>query len=69
MASRRARRGRASSPSPRCDRVSSSFAPLALVFCSSIPFLVMLLAGRRARMKWIDNFGIQILIYVMLGWG
>ena len=20
-------------------------------------------------MKWIDNFGIQILIYVMLGWG
>ena len=29
----------------------------------------LLLAGRRARLKWIDNFGIQILIYVMLGWG
>ena len=26
-------------------------------------------AGFRGSVKWIDNFGIQILIYVMLGWG
>ena len=33
------------------------------------PFLVILLAGRTGAIKWIDNFAIQILIYVMLGWG
>jgi branched-chain amino acid transport system permease protein len=33
------------------------------------PFIVILLAGRSGAIKWIDNFAIQILIYVMLGWG
>jgi branched-chain amino acid transport system permease protein len=33
------------------------------------PVLVLALAGRAGAIKWIDNFGIQILIYVMLGWG
>ncbi len=33
------------------------------------PFVVILLAGRTGAIKWIDNFAIQILIYVMLGWG
>jgi branched-chain amino acid transport system permease protein len=33
------------------------------------PFLCLTLAGRSGSIKWIDNFGIQILIYVMLGWG
>lgn len=33
------------------------------------PFLILLLVGKAASLKWIDNFGIQILIYVMLGWG
>ena len=27
------------------------------------------MAASRRPAKWIDNFGIQILIYVMLGWG
>ncbi len=25
--------------------------------------------GLQGSLKWVDNFGIQILIYVMLGWG
>ena len=25
--------------------------------------------GLQGSLKWIDNFGIQILIYVMLAWG
>ena len=29
----------------------------------------LLTAGFSGGVKWIDNFGIQILIYVMLGWG
>src|SRR5207244_10988826 len=28
-----------------------------------------LLIGWSGALKWIDNFGVQILIYVMLGWG
>src|SRR5262249_27708359 len=33
------------------------------------PPLVLSLAGIQGAVKWIDNFGVQILIYVMLGWG
>lgn len=33
------------------------------------PFLAVWVTGPGGAMKWIDNFGIQILIYVMLGWG
>ena len=29
----------------------------------------MWITGPAGAIKWIDNFGIQILIYVMLGWG
>ena len=42
--------------------------PLTLGFVIIYPILAMLIAGSGAG-KWIDNFGIQILIYVMLGWG
>jgi branched-chain amino acid transport system permease protein len=38
---------------------------LLLVF----PFLALLLTGQGGAVKWIDNFGVQILIYVMLAWG
>ena len=33
------------------------------------PFLALLFTGQGGAIKWIDNFGVQILIYVMLGWG
>ena len=31
--------------------------------------LALALTGTGGAIKWIDNFGIQILIYIMLGWG
>jgi branched-chain amino acid transport system permease protein len=31
--------------------------------------VVLVVGGGQGALKWIDNFGIQILIYVMLGWG
>ena len=37
--------------------------------CWSIRLLALAVTGKAAPIKWIDNFGIQILIYVMLGWG
>src|SRR5215831_11590636 len=43
--------------------------PSALGFVVAYPALVLLLVGFQGGIKWIDNFGIQILIYVMLGFG
>jgi branched-chain amino acid transport system permease protein len=45
------------------------FTPFALGFVIVYPILAIMLAGLGGAVKWIDNFGIQILIYVMLGWG
>ncbi len=42
---------------------------VGLVLLGAYPFLALALAGSGGAIKWIDNFGIQILIYVMLGWG
>jgi len=43
--------------------------PCALGFAVVYPPLALSLAGFQGAVKWIDNFGVQILIYVMLGWG
>jgi branched-chain amino acid transport system permease protein len=39
------------------------------VFLLVFPFGVLWLLGAGGALKWIDNYGVQILIYVMLGWG
>jgi branched-chain amino acid transport system permease protein len=44
-------------------------APAATGFVIVYPLLVVWLAGIGGAVKWVDNFGIQILIYVMLGLG
>ncbi len=41
----------------------------ALGFLLAYPLMAFWLLGSQGSIKWIDNFGIQILIYVMLGWG
>ncbi|MEQ1697239.1 MAG: high-affinity branched-chain amino acid ABC transporter permease LivM [Hyphomicrobiaceae bacterium] len=33
------------------------------------PVIIVALVGWSGAIKWVDNFGVQILIYVMLGWG
>lgn len=43
--------------------------PFALGFAFLYPVFAIQLAGWQGSVKWIDNFGIQILIYIMLGWG
>jgi branched-chain amino acid transport system permease protein len=40
-----------------------------LVLLLLYPVLALALVGKAGAIKWIDNFGIQVLIYVMLGWG
>src|SRR5215471_17716594 len=45
------------------------FIPFAVAFVIVYPMLVVLAVGFTGAVRWIDNFGIQILIYVMLGFG
>ncbi|HEY6023342.1 MAG TPA: high-affinity branched-chain amino acid ABC transporter permease LivM [Pseudolabrys sp.] len=49
--------------------LAKSFVPFAIGFVIAYPAIVIATAGFSRAVKWIDNFGIQILIYVMLGWG
>ncbi len=45
------------------------FNEIGIVFLLVYPVIIVLLVGFQGSLKWVDNFGIQILIYVMLAWG
>ena len=45
------------------------FLPIFVAFLLVFPLIVTLTSGPGSIPKWVDNFGIQILIYIMLGWG
>src|SRR5579862_3421792 len=66
---RRALRPITAAPSAWRTFVAKWFVPFAIAFVVVYPAIVLASAGFRGAVKWIDNFGIQILIYVMLGWG
>ncbi|MFC5422767.1 high-affinity branched-chain amino acid ABC transporter permease LivM [Bosea eneae] len=51
------------------QRNSKLFSLFGLGFLLTFPIIAINLAGWGGALKWIDNFGVQILIYVMLGWG
>jgi len=50
-------------------RLTKWLMPFTLGFAVVYPALALWLTGFQGAVKWIDNFGVQILIYVMLGWG
>ncbi len=56
---------------PRAERADRSrlisMAGLAALFL--FPFVMLAWLGPQGSLKWINNYGVQILIYVMLGWG
>jgi branched-chain amino acid transport system permease protein len=66
---RRARRP----PSVRVERLRTVLGrfgtPAVITFVIVYPVAAILIVGFGGAAKWIDNFGIQILIYVLLGWG
>src|SRR5882757_2403434 len=68
---RRAARARREPTKPAAWRagLARRMIPFALGFAVVYPVLALSLAGFQGAVKWIDNFGVQILIYVMLGWG
>ena len=45
------------------------FLKIALVALVFYPVIIVALYGAQGSLKFVDNFGIQILIYVMLAWG
>lgn len=51
------------------QRHSRLFSLVGLGFLLTFPIIAITLSGWGGALKWIDNFGVQILIYVMLGWG
>lgn len=46
-----------------------NFTAMIIVALFVYPVICVWLAGVQGSLKYIDNFGIQILIYVMLAWG
>lgn len=58
----------ATSPSPAAN-LKRYLVPVGMLLLFLYPFIVLPLTGIQGSIKWIDNFGVQILIYVMLGWG
>lgn len=67
----RAKAQRAAAPAVVAEPgfVSRNFSKLAIVALLLYPVVVVSLVGFQGSLKWVDNFGIQILIYVMLAWG
>jgi len=49
--------------------VGKWFVPFAIGFAVAYPMIIIATAGFGGALKWVDNFGIQVLIYIMLGWG
>src|SRR6516165_12761666 len=66
---RRAMRPRPDGKPAWITHLTSWIIPFTLGFAILYPMLALWLAGFQGAVKWIDNFGVQILIYVMLGWG
>src|SRR5436189_2380554 len=66
---RRAVRPRREGEASWIRHLTGAMIPFTLGFAVLYPVLALWLAGWQGAVKWIDNFGVQILIYVMLGWG
>src|SRR5271157_5404704 len=56
-------------PSPARAWVSRYFGPFMLGVVALFPLIVLGMLGPAGSLKWINNYGVQIMIYVMLGWG
>ena len=52
--------------SPAVSRIFSGAGLIALFL---FPLVMLFWLGPQGSLKWINNYGVQILIYVMLGWG
>ena len=65
-----AREGEGTAP-PSAARVAFGryIGPFMLGLVILFPLIALGLLGPGGSLKWINNYGVQIMIYVMLGWG
>lgn len=49
--------------------VAKVAAPVGIIALIAFPLVMLWMLGPGGSLKWINNYGVQILIYVMLGWG
>jgi branched-chain amino acid transport system permease protein len=49
--------------------IRRNFNLIGLAALFLYPVVIVAIFGLQGSLKWVDNFGIQILIYVMLAWG
>ena len=66
---RRAMAPRKAAAPGKATALKTIAVPLAAGFVVAYPLIVVWITGLAGAVKWVDNFGIQILIYVMLGLG
>ena len=65
-----AREGEGTAPPSRAWALFGRyFGPFALGLVILFPLICLGLLGPAGSLKWVNNYGVQILIYVMLGWG
>jgi len=49
--------------------IAKWIASVGLVVLFLFPLITFYFLGASGSLKWINNYGVQIMIYVMLGWG
>ena len=49
--------------------IGANYIVLSVILLVIYPVVIVAVFGFQGSLKWVDNFGIQILIYVMLAWG
>jgi branched-chain amino acid transport system permease protein len=59
----------AAAPSASAAFIARYIGAFGLVVLFAFPLVMLAALGPLGSLKWIDSYGIQILIYVMLGWG
>ncbi|WP_438752474.1 high-affinity branched-chain amino acid ABC transporter permease LivM [Pararhizobium sp. O133] len=60
---------KSAAPVQEAGFVSRNFSMIAIIALVVYPPIMVYFFGFQGSLKWVDNFGIQILIYVMLAWG
>ena len=58
-------------PRPRAQESARRgwLPPLGLAAILAYPLVMLAVMGPQGALKWVDTYGVQILLYILLGWG
>jgi branched-chain amino acid transport system permease protein len=51
------------------EKIEPYLQPILIGLMAFFPLIIVTALGAQGSTKWIDNYGIVIMIYIMLGWG